>query len=107
MPIAEYWALKAFIALSDGAVQVSRPASGLEGMLGLSVEASVLSGLPVLGLLVVLEVLAVLLVVAGAGVLVVAGVLTGAAGPDVEPARSGRSRCRLLRYLVTGAGSEP
>src|ERR1700742_4761694 len=75
MPMAEYLALNAFIAFRDGAVQVSRPASGLDGMLGLSVEASVLTGLPVLGGLVVLEVLGVLLVL---GVLVVAGLLTGA-----------------------------
>src|ERR1700761_6181071 len=89
------------MAFSDGAVQVSRPASGLDGMLGLSVEASVLTGLPVLELLVVLEVLEVFLVVTGAGVLVAAGVLVEAgdllvagvaAGllvwvvvPDVEP----------------------
>src|ERR1700760_241226 len=135
MPTAEYLAFQAFIAFSDGAVQVSKPASGLFGMLGLSVEASVLVDevvpdgllvLVVLVLLVVLVVAAVLLVVVGAlvgavvlvvaGALVATGLLVGtgvlvAAGalavPDGELALIGWDRCRVLTYRVTAEASVP
>src|ERR1700761_403371 len=61
--MAEYLLFHAFIAFSDGAVQVSNPASGLLGTLALTVLVSVLGTEVVAGVLV------------AAGVLVVVGVL--------------------------------
>lgn len=42
--MAEYFAFHAFIALSDGAVQVSKPSSGAGGTYGFRFAARVLDG---------------------------------------------------------------
>ena len=106
-PMAEYLAFQAFIAFSDGAVQVSNPASGLAGIVALTVPVRVLAGVVVtVGALVEAAVGALVAVAVGALVVVLVVLetlgLPGGLVVLVEPVEPPKSKTFVGLVVLTG-----